>query len=415
MRAEFVVVCASMKRALLVSFVLVAACGDDATQTTPDAGSGSGSGPFQAAPHASAPFLESAGGPTLTAPKIQPIFFTGDTTMQTQVESFLAMLASPSMTYWSTTTSEYGVGALTVLPTIVETAAVPTTDAALQTYLATQLDGHHAGWTYDAQTIYAVFLPTANFTAFGNSKACQSFGAYHDEALGQGGISIVYALMPRCPGGVDTLTISTSHEFVEAATDPYVQTNLAYGTVDPVHAAWGIVPGAEAGDFCEFVDAANQRLVGNFAVQRTWSNASAAAGHDPCVPLLADMPYMGATPKLLDSTFFPLSGVYTDATTVAMGSSKVIEINLFTDAPVATDFNVDVLDIFGSFGGSGAPPSLTFEWDKQHGNNGDVLHLTVTRATNGPDFAGGNLLGFTISTNANNGETFGQWWWFISN
>ena len=401
-----------VKRVVISSFVLIAACGDNTTQTSPDA-AGSASGPFEEAPHATAPTLESNGGPTLASPKIQPLFFTGDTTMQTQVEQFLGMLSTS--TYWTATTSEYGVGALTILPTIVESQAAPTTDAALQTYLATQLDGHHAGWTYDAQTIYAVYLPTANFTAFGNSKACQSFGAYHDEALGQNGISIVYALMPRCPGGLDTLTESSSHEFVEAATDPYVQTNGAFGAVDPLHAAWGIVPGAEAGDFCEFVDAAYQRLVGNFVVQRTWSNASAAAGHDPCVPAPIDMPYMGATPKLLDSTFFPLMGVYTDATTIAMGASKTIDIQLFTYAASTTPFNIDVFDVFSQFGGGGGPPSLTFAWDKQSGTNGDVLHLTVTRGQNGQSFIGGNLLGFTISTSSGNGATVGQWWAFVSN
>jgi hypothetical protein len=400
-----------VKRVVISSFVVIAACGDNSTQTGPDAGSGSASGPFLEAPHASAPFLESAGGPTLASPKIQPLFFTGDATMQTQIEQFLGMLASS--TYWTATTSEYGVGAVTILPTIVETQAAPATDADLQTYLATQLDGHHAGWTYDAQTIYAVYLPTANFTAFG-SKACQSFGAFHDEALGQGGISIVYALMPRCMGGVDTLTASSSHEFVEAVTDPYVQTNLAYGTVDPVHATWGIVPGAETGDFCEYVDAAYQRLVGNFVVQRTWSNAAAAAGHDPCVPAPTGVPYMGATPKLLDSTFFPLMGVYTDATTIAMGSSKTIDIQLFTDAASTTPFNVDVLDIFAP-SGTGSTPSLTFEWDKQYGSNGDVLHLTITRAQNGPSFANGNVLWFSISTSSSNGRTVGQWWAFVSN
>jgi hypothetical protein len=390
------------QRVALASILAFAACGDNLDQQ-PDAGTQSGSGGFVEAPHIAQPRLESLGGETLATPRIQPIFFTNDSAMQGQVESFLNQLSTS--TYWTETTSEYGVGALTILPTIVETLPAPTSDAALQTYLATQLDGHHAGWTYDPQTIYSVFLPTGVVlsTPFGTS--CKSFGAYHDEAIGTTGQSIVYALMPRCQGGLDTLTASTSHEFIEAATDPHVQTAPAFGAADPNHAIWGIVPGAETGDWCEFVNAAYARLVGNFVVQRTWSNASAAAGHDPCVPALP-MPFMGVSPRLEDPTFFPFGPVWTHGITVAMGATQTVDVTLYTDAPVTTPFMVEAFDIFSSQ----QMPELQLSWDRQTGNNGDVLHLSITRNAN-DQFLGGNAVGFFVSLD---GEIVSQWWGFVS-
>ena len=36
----------------------------------------------------------------------------------------------------------------------------------------------------------------------------------------------------------DTLTGTTSHELIEAATDPYPYQNTAYGSVDDGHISW---------------------------------------------------------------------------------------------------------------------------------------------------------------------------------
>jgi hypothetical protein len=34
--------------------------------------------------------------------------------------------------------------------------------------------------------------------------------------------------------------------------------------------------------------------------------------------------------------------------------------------------------------GTSQPKQLSFSWDAQKGNNGTVLHLTITRVANGP-------------------------------
>jgi hypothetical protein len=277
----------------------------------------------------------------------------------------------------------------------------------LQTWLAANLDGTHADWpVFDPTAIYSVFLPdgVTLSTPFGDS--CSAFGAYHDEAPGTNNTKIIYALMPRCQGGIDSLTISTSHEFIEAATDPHPETDPGYQLVDTDHIVWEFAPGGEVGDMCEYVGQAAQQLVGSFYVQRTWSNMSAAAGHDPCVPVMS-APYVSAAPVLTDdSSFDDGSGmpITTKGVKIPVGMSKTIDIALYSDAPTA-DWTVKAIDAAQLYG---SPKELTFSWDKTTGNNGDVLHLTITHVAAG---MGGSE--FLISSRPN-GVSDSIWFGFVS-
>ncbi len=141
-----------MRRRVLASSLLsiascgIAACGANLAAPEPDA---TPPGPpdaavFPMAPHPAAPQIVSAGGPVLTAPRVVPNFFDPADTMKQDTETFLHELEGSD--FWTQTTKEYGVGALTVLPTIVSTDPAPTSDADLGTYLATMTDGTHDGW-----------------------------------------------------------------------------------------------------------------------------------------------------------------------------------------------------------------------------------------------------------------------------
>ncbi len=68
--------------------------------------------------------MQSYGGAVLTAPHVVPVFFPNDI-LQPQIEDFLAQLATSS--YWSATTSEYGVGPLTIGPSVIINNTPPTT------------------------------------------------------------------------------------------------------------------------------------------------------------------------------------------------------------------------------------------------------------------------------------------------
>jgi hypothetical protein len=371
--------------------------------------------PFTEAMHPAVPQMVKMSGDVLATPKIVPIYFSATDTMITPMDSFLGQLAGSS--YWTAIGSEYGVGALTIEPKIVTTDAAPTTDTALVTWLQGHFNGQN-GWpsSPDPQAIYSVFLPAgATFnTSFG--AACQAFGAYHDEAAQTGtNAPIIYALIPRCDAGStmeqDELTESSSHEWIEAATDPRVMTAPAYGDVSADNYIWAYTPGAEVGDMCEYVDAAYQKLVGNFMVQRTWSNAAALAGHDPCVPAPdpATQPYLGVAPELDGKVSIAslYSGtVMTNGIQLARGGGMVVTIDLFSDAD-GPPWTVDVQD--AQLSGS---PELNMHLDTTTGANGDKLNLTITRVANGDAMVGGSE--FVLSSKLND-KIVAQWWGFVAN
>ena len=391
---------------------LVAACGDNLiTEPAPPGGAS----PFEESAHGPPPQLVSAGGPVLTAPRTQPIFWSTDADYQAKIEDFDAKLATYD--YWEITTAEYGVGYIQGLPSIVTTDPVPTTNDALVAWLAQKLDGTHTaeGWPaqVDPQTIYSVFLPPGAVLHDPYGDSCAAYGAFHDEAMGAHGESIIYALMPRCNYGgplIDDLTASYSHELIEAATDPLVETDLAYGDPDPDNYVMGYTPGAETGDYCEYLDTAYIRLEG-YEVQRTWSNKASLAGKDPCVPAPKQTAYIAAVPMFTAQA--PIDDVYTGAklmtrgASVAVGQSTTLDVQLISDRPTEP-FTVSAIDVSGG--------ELAFAWDATTGKNGDVLHLTVTRKR------AGQLPGseFMLQTNAGTGATMkksaaSQWWGYIGN
>ena len=369
---------------------------------------------FIEADHPTAPQVISGGGPVIAEPNIVPVFFAGDT-VQTQVEGFLTALAGSD--YWTTTTSEYGVGALTISPSIVTTDTAPTTDTALRDGLKANTDGTHAGWPVpDANTLYAVFLPSGDLltTPFGTS--CTDFGAYHSEGSDLQGGSLIYALMPRCPSNlsvIQELTSAASHEFIEAATDPFPFSNPAFDQVDDDHQVWAGVPGGEVGDMCEYVTAAYVFDVGDYLVQRTWSNASAMAGHDPCVPAL-DAPYIVAAPVFTAEVNIggngPNGQAVTQGVQVPMGSTVSVPVKFFSDS-TAGYWSVAAQDANVFIGGPSATAELSLAWDEPLGTNGDTHHLNVTRIAQGQN--GGSE--FVIQSRGPNGEVVSLWWGYVSN
>jgi hypothetical protein len=389
-------------RGLSLALISLAACGDnravapDAAEPMPDAKPA-----FVEAPHPDAPVVMSGGGPVLAAPKVVPVFFATDSAAQPTLEAFLHALSGSS--YWTTTTSEYGVGPLTIADSVVTSDAPPTTDDALATWLAGKFP------TPDPGTIYTVFLPAGAVLTLGGQRSCTAFGGYHSETM-VSGASLTYALVPRCTsmtftGPLASTTIATSHELIEATTDPLPFSNPAFVIVDDAHASWNRVPGGELGDMCEYVRAAYQPLVGEFMVQRTWSNASAAAGHDPCVPVLAT-PYLGAAPELPDLTL-NLHGhqLATKGVTVNFGQPQSIDVDLYTDAPSA-DYSVIAQDAAELTTGTG---SFAFEWVWATGHNGDKLHVTITRTKMGTGRP--SEVGFFVQVS---GQTVSQSWGYVA-
>lgn len=180
-------------------------------------------------------------------------------------------------------------------------------------------------------------------------------------------------VVPRCGtfaglSGNDLFTFALSHELVEATLDPFTKTAPAYSDVDKAHEALSLVlGGGEAGDICPDDSALVSDLP--FLVQRTWSNASAKAGHHPCVPL-DPRPYFITNPVLSE-----MSSDGVPVAKIVLGQSRTIDLQLSSDAPMPADWSVQILGV-ATF--QKKPAELSFILDRATGDNGDILHLTVT-------------------------------------
>jgi hypothetical protein len=365
-------------------FVCVLGCGEGLPFLDGDAGADVDAGPFVPGPHGALPQATNAGGTggVLTAPTMVPIFFANDA-LQAGIESLLSQL--PTSTYWSTLETEYGVGPLTVTPSIVLTDAPPSnaSDVDVVSFIVSKI-GSDPKWPAPTpDTIYFIYYPSSTTLTYAPSAtSCTDFVGYH--YYGQtSGTKFAFAVAARCPSTqispIDDATQTTTHELVEATTDPFI---LSYVTTDTPHAVWTLFPGGEIGDLCELETLSYQPLVGSSVVARFWSNSAAAAGHDPCAPAIAQ-PYFNAVPVLLDQIPIDLStGTFiTDGVVVPTGTSKTIDVQLYSDAPVG-DWTVEA-DDGANFAYIGAG-ELNFVWNQTTGNNGDTLQLTITRLKDGP-------------------------------
>jgi hypothetical protein len=384
----------------------LAACGGNNANVTGSTTSGSGGtattgtggmggAAFVPAKHPALPQVRDLGGTVLKAPKLQPIRYSTDPDA-VDLDKFFQELASSS--YWATVTSEYGVGPLTVLPTIVRTDAVPTTytDDQAQADIASNTMGASPPWgAADPSTIYFVLVPAGvTFTTGagqGLGTGCKDFDGYHDE-MSVGALTVPYAVGVACPGydgptvtPLEERTIEISHEVVEASTDPFPNTAPAYAQPDNADIVWVLEEASEVADMCEFNMDANVIPPGNtYTYQRSWSNKAAKANTNPCVPVVIKEPYFNSYPVLPDTVDVDLGVlVSTPGVKIAVGATQTIDINLFSDAPTSGPWKVTVYD--GAYlMGSNAELELTL--DKDTGENGDTLHLTIKVLAADPEF-----------------------------
>lgn len=384
----------------------VDAADSGAPDAAPDVDNGAPSTNYPA-PHPPLPTLTNANnGPVLTTPHVYLVFYPSYPSV-TDLQTF-AQKIGPS-TYWPTTTQEYGVGTISYAGTITLTGQTAPTSIAstdIQTWVASEIQSGAFG-TPDPQAIYTIVYPSTTTITQPNpvssllpaSQSCVGFGGYHDNAVvtpsdGGAAQNYAYAVIPTCSGSVNDLTAVISHEWIEASTDPFL-TKMglfsinggpmsAYFTVDTNHAIWELLGGGEAGDLCE-PEAPDVYITPpdiGYEVQRTWSNLSAMGSHDPCVPALAGQSFFDSAPVLPETVTFTSSltgSVTTQGITIPVGSSKTVEVDLFSDGATSGPWTVQAADVLYAYYGSyGIPSSLSFQWDRTSGVNGEKLHLTIT-------------------------------------
>ena len=369
---------------LLVPLLWTVGCGDNGNKSTStgaggvggEASSSESAGGYPAI-HPAQPQVVDLGGSVLATPKVIPIFFPG-AKVQPDLEAFLGQLAASN--YWTQVTSEYGVGKLTVGASLVWPNDPP--DSISGSTLVEDLDAQLAGdWgPVDPNAIYLMLLPQGT-VLHDAGDSCVDFDGYHDSD----GTGPVYAVISDCPGfdgddvgEPDQMTVAISHELIEASTDPN-SSNYAYGQTDDADAAWTIVTEGEVADMCEDDPNAYVTAPGiDHKVQQSWSDAAARAGEDPCLPVSGKEPYFQSSPVLTDPVTIDYYGSpwSTKGVTIAVGSSKTIDVELWSSAKTSGPWKVSAVD--NNAYTNGGKPLLSFSWDKTSGINGDVLHLTIT-------------------------------------
>lgn len=332
-------------------------------------------------PYARMPLVDYMGGRLLTAVKVITVSFAGDDA------NLIGRLQELDDTitqtpWWTATTSEYcelpagpciGPGSAAghvVLNETAPTSLVDTDDGTGSSVVQLIQDRITSGALPppDDQTIYVIYFPSGTSITFDTDHSCSSFGAYHYSAtfaLPDGGTQEgAYAIEPRCSGESYT-TFAASHELIEAATDAHPGKKRGWVMQD---LAWQYY-GDEVGDLCDHpwaFDSMNVTTIDGgapFNVQRGWSNASALAGHDPCVVPPSDHPYFNVAPE---------SGK--QLVHLAVGGSATIELDAFSDGAMS-DWTLSASDLGPRFG---AGATLSFSLDKTTINAGQTAHLTVT-------------------------------------
>jgi hypothetical protein len=337
------------------------------------------------------PQVVDLGGTFLAAPKVLPILYSSDGG-GSDILAFLQELTTTS--YWGQATSEYGVGALTVLPPITITDAPPQTitDAMLQSNLAANTSGANPAWgAPDPKTIYLFVLPPGTIEQDDEGACCTDYDGYHyeaDVATGANTVTVPYALSCAChnfdgPSVTDLQerTVDMSHELIESATDPFPDSDPAYAQEDDADIVWTFVTDGEVADMCEFNDDANVIPPGStYMVQRSWSNAAAGRFENPCVPVVTSTPYFNSFPQLESINYdYGTGSLTTQGIRIPLGQSKTIDVALLSAGAVGGPWTVAAYDYDDAIVGSAA--GSTLRQDAPSGSSGDTVHLTITPTT----------------------------------
>jgi hypothetical protein len=337
--------------------------------------------------------------PVIASSTVVPVYFSGDP-LQAALDAKLR--AWPSSAVFQAL-GEYGITSASIGSSIVvsETPAAMLTAQEVQTWVEGKLDGTHPEFgpvdaTTLASKVFVIYYPAATTISYGASL-CQ--GEVNAGLTLSSGAVANWVAVAECgtppPGLSESDSIAGSAEFGVAcqivSPDPQLQVYPSnWQSFDTAHAASGLLltfaPQVVAGCILAratpagtgfnavpvSLDAGVPRDAERFAV---WSNKAAAAYHDPCLPNVGG-PYFVSVPVARDPVQVTLQMfatpmvVTSTGVLVPVGSTKTVDMQLLSDGPTSGPWTVsaDVLD------GSG----FTFAFDRTTGQNGDVLHLSIT-------------------------------------
>jgi hypothetical protein len=353
-----------------------------------DSGSGAPSDVYPAF-HPTVPQVTSRHGRVLASPRIVEIFYADDPEIA-QLEDFTTKLAAS--TEWTAMVQEYGVGAPTIATPVVlaQNAPATLTDTEVRAMLESSLDGTHPEYgAVDGptllSTIYVLHMPLGVAYTSGTAKGCVVFAGYH-ASLSVGSNPTQFAIInscpppPQTPTTLDLDTATLSHELVETVSDP--EPFSGFAVVNPPSTHWVLEFGSELGDMCELATTSWVKPADlGYYIQRGWSNAAAAGYHDYCVPAPpAETVYFAAAPVATDS-FLGMVGansVALNGTLAHVGQPTTIAVELFSDGTTGGAWGLESLDDVAWYSNNTTPPVLDLQLDRPFGQNGEIVHLTIT-------------------------------------
>lgn len=345
--------------------------------------------------------LANNGGTVLSAPVIVTVTWPGDDEAD-QLEAFGDAIGTTD--YWKQVNAEFGAGPATSGAThhvrLTEAPLATMSDTDIDAFVSDHATNHTKyGWPAPTnQTIYILYLAKGTSLTFRGGDACSAgIGGYHQSTMA-GATEVAYAVIPPCNffGGGTLLndrTSTASHELTEAATDPHPGGDAAWVGFENDSLAWDYFQQfqSENADSCEFYrDSFYRDTEGSafsYEVQRSWSNASAKAGHNPCVPAPSGA-YFGVTPLELQDIYVNLSGFggsskqKTRGIHVAVGETRTFAVGFFSDAATSGPWNIRLSEGNPLLG----PPKtkrLTTSIDMTSGQNGQKAYVTLTVNTAG--------------------------------
>ncbi len=336
--------------------------------------------PATVTPPSAFPTVVNSGGVVVASPKVKPIFFT-NYPQRPELERFHQAYARSS--HWAGAVGEYGVGPMTLLPSVTRTDAAPSqlSDAQIQDWIRANLGEGQLLGAADPDTVYVLYFPETTTISLDSDQSCQSFGGYHNEVATFGGTTKVgYAVIPNC--GDDELYLVADHEMVEWATDRYPFTAPAYQSLVPEFAAFGLFAGSENSDICTFLEGIQSNALGlstsgytpadlGFRVQRHFSNVASKAGHFPCAPNYNET-FLVGIPQLTERANLGARGA-----TKVMGTSNgagEISVKIHSDKAVFEPWRIFATAL--SFSGGQARMKVTL--DKSRVLPGDEIKLTIS-------------------------------------
>jgi MYXO-CTERM domain-containing protein len=222
------------------------------------------------------------GGPLIQSVKVVDVFYSPGHKYKAMLEDFYkAILQSPYFD-WLT---EYNVGSYKIsrgsfVTSFEDTNANPTTVMQVnpETYLKGLITANKVP-PPDDNTMYMLYFPSGVDPTDGSGPSCISNGdycAYHSNFT-TGGKNVRYGVMPDMeagdcnmgcgPMGFDSFTDVSSHELIEAVTDPDGTAWYDDGATDQSGNNCG-----EIGDICAVGGTAEGATVAGFFVQNEWSD-----------------------------------------------------------------------------------------------------------------------------------------------